>query len=66
LVTDGQNGYVLDRRDVGGLTDCLRLLARDESLRARLSAAAPGTVANLGYSSFAENVARLYSRVLVQ
>ncbi len=64
LISPGQNGYVLEARDVDGLVDHLRLLARDASLLARLSAAAPAAVANLGYPQFAENMARLYSRVL--
>ena len=64
LITDGQNGYVLECRDVDGLVDRLRLLASNESLLRQLSAAAPHAVAHLGYTSFAEEVARLYSRVL--
>jgi len=64
LITDGQNGYVLECRDVDGLVDRLRLLARNESLLKQFSAAAPQAVAHLGYPSFAQEVARLYSRVL--
>jgi alpha-maltose-1-phosphate synthase len=64
LIADGQNGYVLESRDVDGLVDRLRLLARDESLLQRFSAAAPAAVAHLGYPEFAQNVARLYGRVL--
>jgi glycosyltransferase involved in cell wall biosynthesis len=64
LIADGQNGYVLECRDVDGLVDRLRLLARDESLLKRLSAAAPNAVASLGYPSFAQNVAQLYGRLL--
>lgn len=64
LITDGQNGYVLECRDVDGLVDHLKLLARNESLLRRLSAAAPKAVAHLGYPSFAQEVARLYSRLL--
>jgi FkbM family methyltransferase len=62
VITDGKNGYVLEPRDVDGMVDRLRLLARDESLLGRMSAAAPQAVANLGYPQFAENMARLYSR----
>ena len=64
LIADGQNGYVLECRDVDGLVDRLRLLARNESLLRQLSAAAPKAVVNLGYPSFAQEVARLYTRVL--
>jgi glycosyltransferase involved in cell wall biosynthesis len=64
LVRNGHNGYVLDCRDVDALVDHLRLLARDHSLLARLSAAAPQAVAHLGYPSFAQNVEQLYNRVL--
>jgi len=64
LIEDGKNGYVLECRDVDGLVDRLRLLARDGSLRRRLGAAAAQSVAHLSYSSFARNVARLYDRVL--
>ena len=64
LISDGQNGYVVEARDVDGLVDRLRLLARDSSLLDRMSHAAPATVAHLGYPQFADNMARLYSRVL--
>jgi glycosyltransferase involved in cell wall biosynthesis len=64
LIADGQNGYTVESRDVDGLVDRLRLLARNESLLSRLGAAAPQTVAHLGYPQFAQNMARLYSRVL--
>ena len=64
LISHGQNGYVLESRDVDGMVDFLRLLARDEALLGRLGAAAPQAVAHLGYPSFARNVAALYSRVL--
>jgi hypothetical protein len=40
------------------------LLARDESLLQRMSAAAPQAVAHLGYPQFASNMAAMYSRVL--
>ncbi len=64
LITEGQNGYVLPCRDVDGLVDRLRLLAQNDSLLARLSAAAPQSVAHLGYPQVAENVARLYCQIL--
>ena len=64
LITDSRTGYVLECRDVDGLVDRLRLLAGDQGLLARLSAAAPQAVAHLGYPAFAQNVARLYGRVL--
>ena len=64
LVKDGQNGYVLPCRDVDGMVERLRLLAHNESLLGRLTAAAPSAVAHLGYSAFSENVARFYNRVL--
>ena len=64
VIADGVNGYVLECRDVDGLVDRLRLLARDRSLLDRLSAAAPQAVAHLGYPQFAGNMARLYARVL--
>lgn len=64
LITEGQNGYVLACRDVDGLVDRLRHLAANESLLARLSAAAPASVAHLGYPETAENVARLYCEAL--
>jgi glycosyltransferase involved in cell wall biosynthesis len=64
LIIDGTNGYILNCRDVDGLVDRLRLLARDEVLLNRLAKAAPSAVAHLGYDSFAENVAKLYRRVL--
>ncbi len=64
LITDGQNGYVLECRDVDGLAERLRLLASDESLLNRLSSAAPQAVAHLGYPSVARDVARLYERLL--
>jgi glycosyltransferase involved in cell wall biosynthesis len=66
VISDGVNGYVLEARDVDGLVDRLRLLARDSSLLARLSAAAPQAVAHLGYPQFAENMARLYGRVMAR
>jgi glycosyltransferase involved in cell wall biosynthesis len=64
VIADGQNGYVLESGDVDGLVDRLRLLARDESLLQRMSAAAPQAVAHLGYPQFAGNMARLYARAL--
>jgi glycosyltransferase involved in cell wall biosynthesis len=64
VITDGVNGYVLESRDVDGLVDRIRLLARDRSLLERFSLAAPKAVAHLGYPQFAMNMARLYSRVL--
>jgi glycosyltransferase involved in cell wall biosynthesis len=64
VIADGKNGYVLESRDVDGLVDRLRLLARDQSLLERLSAAAPQAVAHLGYPQFAANMTRLYSRML--
>ncbi len=64
LIADGRNGYVLQCRDVDGLVDRLQLLARNESLLRQFSAAAPRAVAHLGYPSFAQEVTRLYSRVL--
>jgi len=64
LIRDGQNGCVLECRDVDGLIECLRMLARDQSLLERLGAAAPTAVAHLGYRSFAQNMAQLYNRVL--
>jgi glycosyltransferase involved in cell wall biosynthesis len=64
LIADGQNGYVLECRDVDGLVDRLQHLAANESLLARFSSAAPSSVAHLGYPEFAQNVARFYSRVL--
>jgi glycosyltransferase involved in cell wall biosynthesis len=64
VIADGQHGYVLEPRDVDGLVDRLRLLARDESLLQRMSAAAPQAVAHLGYPQFASNMAAMYSRVL--
>lgn len=64
VISDGQNGYVLESRDVDGLVDRLRLLAGDPSLLERLSAAAPAAVAHLGYPQFAANMAGMYSRVL--
>lgn len=64
VIADGQHGYVLEPRDVDGLVDRLRLLARNESLLQRLSTAAPQAVAHLGYPQFAANMARLYGRVL--
>jgi glycosyltransferase involved in cell wall biosynthesis len=64
VIADGENGYVLESRDVDGLVDRLRLLARDRSLLERLSAAAPAAVAQLGYPQFAANMAGMYSRVL--
>ncbi len=66
VISDGVNGYVLEARDVDGLVDRLRLLARDSSLLGRFSAAAPQAVAHLGYPQFAENMARLYGRVMAQ
>jgi len=57
LITNGQNGYVLACRDVDGLVDRLKQLAR-------MSAAAPQSVAHLGYPEVAENVARLYCQAL--
>jgi glycosyltransferase involved in cell wall biosynthesis len=65
LIAEGQNGYVIECRDVDGLVDRLRLLARDEASLRRLSVAAPQAVAHLGYDSFAQNVAQFYGRVLV-
>jgi len=64
LVKDGHSGYVLECRDVDGMVERLRLLAREPSLLARFSAAAPQSVAHLGYPSLAQNVARLYRKVL--
>jgi len=64
LITNGQNGYVLACRDVDGLVDRLKQLAANESLLARMSAAAPQSVAHLGYPEVAENVARLYCQAL--
>ncbi len=64
LIAEGQNGYVLACRDIDGLVERLRHLAANESLLARLSAAAPASVAHLGYPQTAENVARLYSQAL--
>ena len=63
LIVEGENGYVIECRDVDGLVDRLKQLARDESLLARLSAAGPGSVAHLGYPQFGENVGRFYDEV---
>jgi glycosyltransferase involved in cell wall biosynthesis len=65
LIRDGLNGFVLECRDVDGLVDRLRLLARNESLLRKLSAAAPQAVAHLGYPAVAQQVARLYNQALV-
>jgi glycosyltransferase involved in cell wall biosynthesis len=64
LIADGQNGYVLECRDVDGMVDRLRLLARNESLLKQMSARAPQAVAHLGYPAVAQEVARLYNRAL--
>ena len=64
LIADGENGYVLECRDVDGLVDRLQQLAANESLLDRMSAAAPQSVTHLGYPQFAENVARFYCQVL--
>jgi glycosyltransferase involved in cell wall biosynthesis len=64
LIVDGLNGYVIPCRDVDGLVDRLQHLAANESLVARLGAAAPNTVAHLGYPQTAQNVAGLYRQVL--
>jgi glycosyltransferase involved in cell wall biosynthesis len=64
LIADGQNGYVLPCRDEDGLADRLQQLAADESLLARLGAAAPKAVAHLGYPEVARNVAQFYCQVL--
>lgn len=64
LIREGQNGYVLECRDVDGLVDRLRLLAGNESLLDELSAAAPEAVAHLGYPSFARSVTEFYQRML--
>jgi glycosyltransferase involved in cell wall biosynthesis len=66
LITDGRNGYVLEARDVDGLVDRLRLLARNKSLLDGLSAAAPEAVAHLGYPAFAQAVAQLYNGALAR
>jgi starch synthase len=64
LITNGQNGYVLPIRDVDGLVDRLKHLAANDSLLARMSVAAPLSVAHLSYPEVAENVARLYCQAL--
>jgi glycosyltransferase involved in cell wall biosynthesis len=64
LVVEGQNGYVLECRDVDGMVERLRRLARDPDLLRRLGAAAPNSVAHLGYAAHAQNVKQLYDRVL--
>lgn len=64
LITDDQNGYVLQSRDIDGLVDRLQHLAAHESLLARMSAAAPASVAHLGYPETADNVAQLYCHAL--
>jgi glycosyltransferase involved in cell wall biosynthesis len=64
LITEGENGYVVESRDVDGLVDRLRFLAREPSLLQRLSAAAPASVSALGYPSVARDVARLYRGML--
>jgi glycosyltransferase involved in cell wall biosynthesis len=66
LIVEGQNGYVLNCRDVDGLIEHLKRLARDEALLNRMSAAAPSAVAHLGYRNHAENVRQLYDRVLTE
>ncbi len=64
VIADGQNGYVLEPRDVDGLVDRLRLLARDEAVLQRMGAAAPQAVAHLGNPQLAANMAAMYARVL--
>jgi glycosyltransferase involved in cell wall biosynthesis len=64
LIADGQNGYVLPCRDIDGLVDRLQYLAANEALLARMSAAAPASVAHLGYPQVAQNVAQLYCQAL--
>jgi len=64
VIKNGCNGYVLECRDVDGMVDHLRLLARDRALLSRMSAAAPQAVADLGYPTIAERLITLYSRVL--
>jgi glycosyltransferase involved in cell wall biosynthesis len=64
LITEGENGYVVESRDVDGLVDRLRFLAREPSLLQRLGAAASASVSALGYPSMARDVAQLYSGML--
>ncbi|HEV3334603.1 MAG TPA: glycosyltransferase family 4 protein [Bryobacteraceae bacterium] len=66
LITEGDNGYVLNCRDVDGLVEHLRRLARDEALLNRMSAAAPRAVADLGYPSHADSVRQLYDHALAR
>jgi len=64
LIVDGQHGYVLECRDVDGLVDRMRLMARDRALLGRMTAAAPSAVADLGYPALATRIGNLYRRLL--
>jgi len=64
LVIEGENGYVVECRDVDAMIYHLRQLSRDRELLSRLSAAAPQAVAHLGYPAHAQRVRELYDRLL--
>lgn len=64
LVRDGENGFLVDARDVDTVTDRLRLLHTDAALREQMSRAAVASVAHLTYQRFAGDVQALYEKVL--
>jgi glycosyltransferase involved in cell wall biosynthesis len=63
LVRDGENGFVVPARQPRVIADRLAQLAGDRALLARMSAAAPASVAHFGYPAFIDAVHRFYAEV---
>ncbi len=63
LIRHGENGFVVPPRSAGGITEHLRALSADRSLRERLSSAARPSVSHLSYEAFGRAVREMYARV---
>ncbi len=65
LITDRQNGLLAEPGDVDSLSECLRQLAEDVSLRDRLATAGRRTIEeNYSFANRMEKVRAVYDRLL--
>ena len=66
LVQHGRNGFLVDARSPGQITEHLRTLAHDARLWAQLCEASRPSVAHLSYDAFSRDVLAFYARVLAR
>jgi glycosyltransferase involved in cell wall biosynthesis len=65
LVSHGENGLLFEPRDALGLSNVLRTLVEDESLRRRLAAAGEQTIrTHFSIRSSAERMSEIYSKLM--